>query len=344
MYLARIFSSHGPTLFSLRESVWDPRNKCYRCHHLCDLGPDPGRHLVYAGHHAFYLDPELVDRVQGRAEFFDEEELEALFLPFLDPEIRQVLDDFHCLDRTGRARTKMSRAEIEAVREGLHPFDKRRLAFLRLGSTEPATIHRIPPVFFRVLLQKCRDELEQYFLVLEEKLLPNERKLYAYQIFDLPRFFAHPLARSVPQAVDQEKADTLLVEELCQLDRDRRFWAGVERDDRLSAYLVRYLIIYFDSSYPQGMAENEFTRRFMGRRRRHRPMRSRATVSDKEAARVLGIRPEEIADLNRRRLTRLFRSQAHRLHPDKGGSKEKFIRLIEAYRSLRRKLARRSGR
>jgi DnaJ-class molecular chaperone len=41
--------------------------------------------------------------------------------------------------------------------------------------------------------------------------------------------------------------------------------------------------------------------------------------------------------MSRVELTRQYRRQAQRLHPDKGGCQTRFVRLTEAYRSLMRR-------
>ncbi|WP_363330992.1 J domain-containing protein [Desulfonatronospira sp.] len=42
--------------------------------------------------------------------------------------------------------------------------------------------------------------------------------------------------------------------------------------------------------------------------------------------------------MSRRELTRIYRRRALKMHPDKGGDHEEFIRLNEAYQTLLKKI------
>jgi hypothetical protein len=105
--------------------------------------------------------------------------------------------------------------------------------------------------------------------------------------------------------------------------------------DRLSDYLVRYVLMYFDHDYAPRSAAAEFIRDFMNRHRGYRPPES-VIVSMQEISRIFGKSREALKKMNRRDLGRLYRQRAHELHPDKGGDHEDFVMLNEAYHKLLR--------
>ena len=58
------------------------------------------------------------------------------------------------------------------------------------------------------------------------------------------------------------------------------------------------------------------------------------SVSLKEAGTVFGETKEVLKKMSRAELARLYRRQALKQHPDKGGDHEKFVKLTKAYHEL----------
>ena len=113
----------------------------------------------------------------------------------------------------------------------------------------------------------------------------------------------------------------------------------MEKVGSLHDYLVRYVIMFFDFDYEPRDFMGEYVRRFINDHRDHRPPPPR--VSMDEASSVFSETREELTRMDGRELTKRFRRRAQKLHPDKGGDSRKFIRLVEAYKSLlKRKLKR----
>ncbi len=216
----------------------------------------------------------------------------------------------------------------------VHLFDKRRVHFLRFGRMDQGHIGRVPPKIFRPVSDRSRDEIEQYFLQSERILKAHERKAYVYVIFDLQRHFSQLCAKTMPQALDQEAVDSYFVQEICRLNRDAAFWAGLPLRDHLQDYLVRYLIMYFDLDYGQSDVLENLFHQFRNAHRRHRWPQGTAGISFKDASAVFGIGEEALRKMDRRAFTRLFRRKAMAMHPDQGGRHTDFVRLSEAYRAV----------
>ncbi len=312
--------------FELRESYWD--GTCYRSRHLVDLGPDPGEHIVYPGGRAYYIDPDLEEQVceQGGHPYPDE--LDDLLWPFVDQDVRHAVDSF-------RRRTPPHRRTVpDEARRPVHLFDKRRLHFLRFGRMDQGAIGRVPAKVFRPVRDRSRDEIEQYFLQAERILKPHERKAYVYVSFDLQRFFSQLCAKTMPQALDQEAVDRFFEQELCRLNRDPSFWAGMPMREHLQGYLVRYLIMYFDLDYGHSDFLANLYAQFRNAHRRHRWPAPRPGISLAAAGAILGVGEARLRAMTRRDLSRLFRRKAMEMHPDQGGRQQDFVRLSEAYKAV----------
>jgi hypothetical protein len=324
MYLAAIPEKRWYR-FVIRESYWD--RDCYRSRDLVDLGPDPTEYIVYPGGRAYYVDPQLEDDIVDQGGTFDADELEELFWPFVDEDVRYAVEAFR---RRGQLPAGLAAG---GKKQPLHLFDKRRVHFLRFGRMDQGAIGRVPAKIFRPVRNRCRDEIEQYFLQSERILKPHERKAYIYVIFDLQRFFSELCAKTMPQGLNQEAVDTFFVQELCRLNADGLFWSGMPMRDHLQDYLVRYLLMYFDLDYGHSHFLENLINQFRNAHRRHRwPHRPRMPLE--EAGAVFGIGSEELRRMTRRQVTRHFRRQALKCHPDQGGKPTEFIRLSEAYKSI----------
>lgn len=328
MYLARRHIA-GRTYYSIRESY--RATDAYLFRELFDLGAEPARFIVYPGGNAFYIDEVVEDAIRALGSEVGPNEMEALFWPFLSPDIRNKIEPFR--RREGRSRRRPTPAASESG--DAHVFDKRRILFLKTGRMDPRSLGRLPAAWLRPLQRKSRDEIEQGFLQMEAVLRPREYKTYTYVIFNLQQCFHPRFAKANPERLDPEEVDAGFVEEICRLQRDPAFWAGMDAGDRLSDYLVRYAVMYFDHEYAARSPAEEYLRDFIGRHRHYRPPPAVA-VRMEEVAAVFGKSREALRKMSRRDLGRLYRLRAQDLHPDKGGDHERFVQLNDAYHRLLR--------
>lgn len=299
---------------------------------LFHLGSDPGRYIVYPGGNAFYIEDEVEDRLRELGVKPGIDELEDIFWPFLDPAIRKAQSHFR--ERGAARRSKTASTPISGDR--FHLFDRRRVHFLRFGQMDQGRIGRVSPKLFKVLRDKSRDELEQYFLDAERILKPHEIKSYVYAIFDLQRHFSESFSKTMPQGLDQDEVDRVFVRDICRINTDADFWRGMDRTQSLQDYLIRYAIMFFDNEYGRSSYLDDLVHSWINSRRDFRPPRPREkTVSVKEAGAIFGVAESELRKMNRRELARVFRRKAQEIHPDAGGDHEAFIRLSEAYQSIR---------
>jgi hypothetical protein len=331
MYLARRLVQNRIS-YIIRESYRE--GGVYRSRDLMELGQQPQRYIHYSGSYSFTIDDRIARGLQRQGVEADPFELEKLFYPFLDPLVRQRIEAFADRQRHRRWKPASEETRREILAE-THEFDRRRAHFLRFGQVDQRRLNRCATLY-RKLRHRSRDELEQHFLRQEWILSPQEYKLYIYAIFDLQRFFTESFAQSMPEALNVDKMDEFFLKQLCRLDRDEKFWQGMERGSRLSEHLVRYVIMYFDYSFASGRGVEEYIRNFIGSRRRYAPPKSGRRVSMSEAATIFGLSRSRISSLTRTELKRLFRQKAHELHPDRGGSHEQFIELSNAYQEILR--------
>lgn len=325
MYLAAIPEKQWYR-FVIRESYWD--RDCYRSRDLVDLGPDPAQYIVYPGGRAYYIDPDLEDRIRDQGTEPDPDNLDDLLWPFVDKDIRHAVGVFRERQAPPAAPTAHDN------QQPMHLFDKRRVHFLRFGRMDQGPIGRVPAKLFRPIRNRSRDEIEQYFLQAERILKAHERKAYVYVIFDLQRFFSELCAKAMPEALDPEAVDTYFLQELCRLNADEAFWAGMPRQDHLRPYLVHYLTMYFDLDYGRSNVLENLFNQFRNAHRRHKWPAPKNRVSFTTASLIFGVAAGTLKQMNRREFSRLFRQKAMELHPDQGGRPRDFIRLSEAYKSI----------
>jgi len=216
-------------------------------------------------------------------------------------------------------------------------FDKRRMYYLRSGAVDQRRIGLIPLRYFKPLLYKSRDEIEQYFLQLEKSLNPREYKQYVYVIFDLQRYFAGSSVRNIPHAMDQDEMDRYFLKDLCRLQGDEIFWAGFRKGSDLHEYLVRYAVMFFDYEFDGGSAWHEYLQNFINSKRFYRPPSAQSKLTMTEIVEIFGVSEDDLKAMDKSDLTKLFRQKAHELHPDKGGEHEMFVKLAEAYKEFLRK-------
>ena len=332
MYLAE-HTIKGRKKYILRDSLYNKGTRCWECRDLFDLGSMPWEYLEYPGGNAFYINESISDQLAELDVEHDPCELEELFWPFVDRDIRQKIEPFYCRGmRRGRKKI-LENLGKEQVRN----FDKRRWYYLRCGSTDMRRVGRMPFRYFKVLLNKSRDEIEQYLLQLEKSLTPREYKLYVYTVFDLQRYFAGSSLKSVPQALDGEELDKYFLKDLCSLHDDEQFWAGFKNRKNLHEYLVRYAVMFFDYEFDGGSAWHEYLQNFINSKRFSASRSSYVKVSMSEVVEIFGETEENLKKMGKSDLTKLFRQKAHELHPDKGGEHDDFVRLTEAYKQLLRR-------
>ncbi len=300
---------------------------------LVYLGDDPGKFIKYPGGSSFYIDDLVFDQLENKGVDSSYDEVEQLFMPFLEPWVRVKIAPF--CDRHKYCHWKpMGEDERARINRETHIFDRRRLHYLRFGQLDQQCLDS-SVVPFKELLDKSRDEIEQFILNQELALSPFEYKGYVVTIFDLQRFFSECYARTMPHLLNACKLDERFVEEICRLDKDTLFWRGMGRDERLPAYLINYVIMYFDHGFPEERIKDNYSRTFTGEQYRSPPAGT-IRMSMDEASTVFGVSGTELTGLSRKELSRLYRKKAQELHPDKGGDHEQFIELTNAYNELLR--------
>ena len=185
-----------------------------------------------------------------------------------------------------------------------------------------------------MLDDKSRDEIEQTFMEMETILHGTESKSYVYSIFDLQKFFAESFAKSIPHFLNQVKVDDYFLKEICRLNDDPIFWTGMDQSDQLHEYLVRYAIMFFDFEHEPRSFIEDYIRRFINSRRDYRPPSLTRSVTLGEASTLFNVSKDSLDKMGRSDLARLYRRRAQKMHPDKGGDHDTFVKLTEAYHSL----------
>ena len=335
MYLAK-HRIKGRYRYFIRESFAGENG--LRGRDLFDLGTDPSRYIICPDDNAFYIDSVVEEQLEGLGVRPDWEELENIFWPFLDPAIKRVIEPLQQRYYGRKKTAKLDPSQEAKIHAQTHIFDKRRMHYLRYGHMDQGYIGRMSAMLLKRLVGKSRDELEQYFMIQEQILRPEELKDYVYVIFDLQRFFKELVAKITPMALDQKKVDEHFIAEICRLNQNPVFWSGHQNPQELHEYLVRYVIVFFDSDYGHSTILDDYTRNFMNRHRAYRPPPPKSTVSVEEASTIFEVKKETLQTITIRELTRLYRSQAKKFHPDKGGEHDKFIKLTEAFQTLLRKI------
>jgi hypothetical protein len=330
MYLVRQHQKDSSIKYFIRHS-YQSGSGTWLNKGLFDLGYDPEKYIVYVGDRAFYIDPAVEEAISSQGVVYNDKELEGIFMPFLEPEIRRVVEQF---DKRGYKRHRYSKAELAAMQKDIHSFDRRRLCFLKFCHTDIENLSNQPLPFFNILLNKSRDEIEQLLEGMEFMLSPPEKRKYLYAIFDIPRRFSPRLTRFIPDAQDQDLIDKYLLEEICWLDRDSTFLdqGAVPWETKgIHPYLRKYLIQYFDVSYRRPVTDTGAGYRTKRDRSVWQPP---AKSADKKHFKAMGISAKEFSRMGKKEFVFLFRRKAKELHPDKGGNHEAFIALQQAYQVL----------
>lgn len=336
MYLRRTYRK-GAFHYAIAESyesdgVWVHRS-------LYDLGTDPGAYIEYPGGNSFYVNEDLERDLERNSAEFSTDDLERLFLPFLDSEIRRVVDLFDRPTRSGKQRRRYTSEEMSRLQKNLHSFDKRRLHYLRCGRVDIGSLEGRPWKFLNILVEKSRDEIENLFEDMEKQLHDREIRSYLFTALHLQTHFKHLLSRNFPGMLDPERVDHYFLKDICRLDQDEKYFLGARRRDRsrLHPYLARYVALYFDRGFDPHSVWDEDIEDFISRHRQYRASPSRLTgLSGEEVAacRELGLEPTGFRALSRVELVQFYRKRAFEAHPDTGGDHEAFVRIKEAYECL----------
>lgn len=327
-YLARNILPHTSG-YSLRQSYRDENNFLWH-RLLIELGNDPEKFIIYIDDNGFYISDELVDIISPFVGEDAGDLLEKLLWPFVRHDIRNKLEIFENRKKTHIS--KVSTEEKEAIKTEIHLFDRRRLHYLWYGSIDQSGLYKMPDKLCRKLLNKSRDEREQYFMEKEKVLFAGEVKEYLFTVFNLQHYFEELYALFMPEALSQEKLDSYFIDELCLLDDDLSFWQGMQASATLQPYFIRYLIMFFDYGFTQSQAEQDFIKQYMNNHRKfHFPKKK---VDMDQVSEIFHESAETLQSLSKKELTKLYRKKAKELHPDIGGEHEEFVKLTEVYEQL----------
>ena len=330
MYLARK-NTNGVTHYSIRESYRDGDHFLSR--ELVDLGTQPGAYIIYPGGNAFYIDPVIEEQLDRLGVIPQATDLEDIFWRFLDPAIQHALEYFRHREYRIR-KDNQSKEKSPKTHLAVHNFDKRRLHYLKFGRMEQGYLWLIPQKVFNILRHKSRDEIEQQFLDMEQQLNPREYKAYAYVIFNINQFFTESFAKKRPQFLKQSDVDDYFIDEICKLNQDCAFWAGMPTESSLHDYLIRYILMYFDYDFAPRSWVEDYIRHFINSHRDYQMPFNAGSVTLEKASSIFGESKTVLKKMNRQALVKLFRRRALELHPDKGGNQEKFVELMQAYHML----------
>jgi hypothetical protein len=254
---------------------------------LADLGDDP-RGAVHFGRFGMTYAEEIQESLAHLD--LDMDELDEAFAPFAPPGFRSGASR----GRTWR-RTVLNLAQEEAIC-ALHPFDRRRMAYLRSGEVNLIRINEVSPKLFLGLMGKSRDEVEQLFLRLERSLPSEEARRYVHASLNLQRHFANLTARTMPEALDSVQLDEAFMYEFCALQTDQVFGYGLPEGPQ--AYLRRYAFMHFDFEFVGSEGFGRIFEDFMNDFRRPRPRPKKSHPGT--CAGSFGLSMDEIRRLSRR--------------------------------------------
>ncbi len=323
IYLKRI-RQRGAYHYIISETYSD--HGILKSRDLMDLGPDPATYIQYFDGHSFGFQSAIEENLPKKGVKFRTDEIERVFRPFLKPEIRRIVETF---DRSRHFRLHVScnPGELASGQTKVHMFDARRLYYLRFGRIDSGELGLRHWKFLNVFLCRSRDEIESDFDGMELELPAGEYAAYVYASLGIPLFVPHHL-REYPSALDREDIDRLVLQELCRINSDEEFFLGVQREnDSLHPYLSKYAWFYFDSEF-QSQTWFEGFRSPGG-------FNTAASARPVQAAlEIFEISAGQFSRMSGKELTRLFRLKAKKMHPDKGGEHENFLRLSKAYHHL----------
>lgn len=302
MYLSRKIVNDGYEYF-LAQSYFEA--PYWRSKIIYPLGKFPEQFIEYYSEVAFYI--PLEDILRERGIETNQDELEEIFFRFLSPEAKTCLRS--PLNRKRRKVIKIDRNNLK-IKE-LHSFDIIRFLVLKLGISNPQNFLEVAFPFLIYLQNKSRDEIENFLWDMEDELPYREKLRYIFNIFNLD--FSGAL----------EERDQRFLEEVCKISEDEKYRMGLSKEEVLGRYLSRYIWFYFDVF-----------------KHKERPKIYNLLEKElyEELAKILETSLEKLVSLSKREVITLFRKKAQKLHPDKGGSHEEFIKLrnlLEKYLKVR---------
>jgi len=324
MYIA-FKKNRGQSRYMLRHSCTIDDQLTFQ--DLFDLGSDPSVFIKYPGGNAFYFDEEMEDALRETAGDYDADELEDLFWPWIRPDIKRAVNTFRNRS-SNRTKQKLTDREKDDISAKVHNFDKRRTHYFKFKNMDQGPVETMPAVLFKGHVHQSRDEIEQFFLKQEFGLEPHELKSYVYTVFNLQRFFSGMLAKKMPHALDQKRVDHHFLKKICQLNK-----VLFNREDELDDYMKRYVIMFFDYAYADTTLLDEFARNFMNRHRVFTPRPEKPVPID-TACKIFCLTRKQVGTMTKKDLTKRYRRLARQVHPDTGGSHEKFVELNTAYEAL----------
>jgi hypothetical protein len=322
MYLAKIRIDNQIN-YVIRTSV--KKDNYYIYINLFNLGKNPLDYVIFCGRSSFYIDERVIDTINQKGIKTDQIGIEHIFIPFLPWEITSLLASFNKRDEK---RKKISNEDFKKI----HAFDKFRLYHLKFQDQKQFNLNKIPINLFSVLTDKSRDELETFFEREEKKLHENEIKNYLFSAFNLQFYFTGPLKKQYPELCPEKDLDKAFIEQLCNLNKDSNFIKGVPPFKGLNDYLKRYAWMFFDFDFNHERINQEIFKNFINKNRK---LRTFFNKPKKEVfLKSFGKSYEELKEMNKEEIKKIFRKKAKKLHPDKGGNKKDFHNLCACYRSL----------
>ncbi len=331
MYLARQHSYNSIT-YSLRQSYFDENSGTYLNQNIFELGEFPEKFIHEDQETSFYFDDKLENAVKKVLKRDPTSILEDLFFDFFSPGLKRHLENYPT--RREYQSSKLSEEELKSIESEITTFDLRRLYFLRYGAVDQRHLHKMHKKLCRPLLGKSRDEKEFYFENQETCLPANERKEYLFAIFNLQRHFTESFAPFMPGALPQLELEEHFLKDLCTLNDNKLFFTAGTTKEKLHFHLRRYLFMFFDYQFASSSFHNEYIKQFMRDHRQFSWPEQKVEVDDQVVIKLFNKSMDQLKKLSNEELTKLYRKEAKRLHPDKGGDAELFIQLTEVYNQL----------
>lgn len=309
---------------------------CYRHRDLFHLGPDPGLFIEYPGGNGYYYSALLEESLTRGGVQYTSEDLDRIFLPFMAPHVRRIVEAFGGLNGNVRRHRTLTDREFLHKQLQMPKFDIRRLHYLRCGRMDIGRTDARPLRLLSPILSKSRDEIENIIDAMERSLRPGEIRSYLYCALDLQGYFGKHTLRHHPEALDPERVDAYFLEALCALNACPQFFQGVDGHTPgcLHPHLARYVILYFDNSFSFDTLWTEELLEYIRRSQAAGRSHPHGSVSFERALSTMGLSASRFESMTRSQLIHCYRNRAKRVHPDSGGSHDDFIELSAAYDCL----------
>lgn len=330
MYLANEQCGNRPC-YLIRQSQEIKKNH-FGFREVFDLGSNPSRFFTIVEGHIVIFNEELLNTLREYGANKPESLLEKLLFGFFPKQVQQKLQTFKNRNQTYRGR--LTDKEREQISHQVHLFDRRRLYYLRYGAVDQSRLSKLHEKCCRPLIGQSRNEREHYFEAEEKVLEPGSFFQYIYAIFNLNKYFHESFAPWLPEALARAEVEEQFVKALCSLQYDRTFWQAETAGSFLHPNLHRYVWMFFDFTPHKPSFQHDFARNFMGSRRNFKWPEQSPKTSPETIEKIFGCSEQQLAEMTRQELTRLYRKKAMQLHPDTGGDAEMFISLTEIYTSM----------